>query len=208
MPSRMGSVVNPPFPQEHELGPPSGGPLFFGPGKEALLERETRVGISSCLLGDTVRYDGGHKRNDFLADRLGPRVVFVPFCPEIAIGLGVPRPPVRLLRGGNGIRLVDVQDGRIDHTPALRAFAEAAAERLAAAGVSGVIFKSRSPSCALFDAEIGPAPATFGPGLFASILAARLPDIPMEDEARLEDPGIREDFLRRLFACRPRPRVR
>jgi uncharacterized protein YbbK (DUF523 family) len=167
-----------------------------------------RVGISSCLLGRPVRYDGGHKRDDWIVRTLSRRVAFVPVCPELELGLGVPREPIRLERGG---RLVGVESRR-DHTAAMRRFAEARVAALAALGLSGYILKSKSPSCGKSGVRVRGGGAS--PGAFAAVLLARLPDLPVEDEARLADPRVSARFLRlvlvrhrlrRLFAGRWTP---
>ena len=161
-----------------------------------------RVGISSCLLGERVRYDGGHKRDAFLTEELGRHVEFVPLCPEVEIGLGVPRPTLRLERRGEEVRMV-VTDSGEDLTERMRAWAEAAAERIAAAELDGYVLKRSSPSCGmervkLFDENGSPEPV--GRGLFAAALIERLPLLPVEEEGRLRDAGLREHFLARLFA--------
>ena len=161
-----------------------------------------RVGISSCLLGERVRYDGGHKRDAFLTEELEPQVEFVPLCPEVEIGLGVPRPPLHLERRGGDVRML-VTDSGEDITERMRSWAEAAAERIAAAELDGYVLKASSPSCGmervkLYDEHGSPSRA--GRGLFATALIERLPLLPVEEEGRLRDPRLRELFLTRLFA--------
>jgi uncharacterized protein YbbK (DUF523 family)/uncharacterized protein YbgA (DUF1722 family) len=166
-----------------------------------------RVGISSCLLGEPVRYDGGHKRDAFLTDELARHVEFVPLCPEVEIGLGVPRPTLRLERRGDDVRMVVTESGE-DLTEPMRSWAQGAAERIAAAGLDGYVLKKSSPSCGMervkaYD-ENG-APARGGRGLFAAALMERLPLLPVEEEGRLRDARLREHFVARIFA---RARVR
>jgi uncharacterized protein YbbK (DUF523 family) len=161
-----------------------------------------RVGISSCLLGEPVRYDGGHKRDVFLSEELGRHVEFVPLCPEVEIGLGVPRPTLHLERRGDEVRMV-VTDSGEDLTERMRSWAERAAERIAAAELDGYVLKRGSPSCGvervkLYD-ENG-SPAALGRGLFAAALIERLPLLPVEEEGRLRDARLREHFVARLFA--------
>jgi len=161
-----------------------------------------RVGISSCLLGERVRYDGGHKRDDFLAEELGRQVEFVPLCPEVAIGLGVPRPALHLERRGGEVRML-VTDSGEDLTERMHAWAEAAVDRIAAAELDGYVLKRSSPSCGmaevnLYDEDGSSAPV--GRGLFAAALIERLPLLPVEEEGRLRDARLREHFLMRLFA--------
>jgi uncharacterized protein YbbK (DUF523 family) len=159
-----------------------------------------RIGISACLLGQEVRYDGGHKRNAFLVETLGPQVEWVPVCPEVELGMGTPRPPIRLERRSGAIHLVMPSTGE-DFTAAMRAYSARRVEALAAMGLDGYILKKGSPSCGMEGIEIHDdgAPSMEGRGLFAEALMARLPDLPIEEEGRLGDPLRRESFLRRVF---------
>ncbi len=166
-----------------------------------------RVGISSCLLGEQVRYDGGHKRDAFLTDELARHVEFVPLCPEVEIGLGVPRPALRLERRGDDVRMVVTESGE-DLTERMRSWAQGAAERIAAAGLDGYVLKKSSPSCGMERVKVydeNGAPARGGRGLFAAALMERLPLLPVEEEGRLRDARLREHFVARIFA---RARVR
>jgi uncharacterized protein YbbK (DUF523 family) len=166
-----------------------------------------RVGISSCLLGEPVRYDGGHKRDAFLTDELARHVEFVSLCPEVEIGLGVPRPTLRLERRGDDVRMVVTESGE-DLTERMRSWAQGAAERIAAAGLDGYVLKKSSPSCGMERVKVydeNGAPARGGRGLFAAALMERLPLLPVEEEGRLRDARLREHFVARIFA---RARVR
>jgi uncharacterized protein YbbK (DUF523 family)/uncharacterized protein YbgA (DUF1722 family) len=166
-----------------------------------------RVGISSCLLGEPVRYDGGHKRDAFLTDELARHVEFVPLCPEVEIGLGVPRPTLRLERRRDDVRMVVTESGE-DLTEPMRSWAQGAAERIAAAGLDGYVLKKSSPSCGMERVKVydeNGAPARGGRGLFAAALMERLPLLPVEEEGRLRDARLREHFVARIFA---RARVR
>ena len=163
-----------------------------------------RIGISSCLLGDEVRFDGGHKRDGSLIDALGPYVEWVRVCPEVELGLGVPREPVRLVSAGGRIRMVALQT-RIDHTDAMHAFATRRVGELALADLSGYVVKAKSPSCGLRDVRVVTAgvtdvAGTTGVGLFAAALREGLPDLPVEDDVRLADASVRESFLERAVA--------
>jgi len=162
-----------------------------------------RVGISSCLLGSCVRYDGGHKRNESLLETLGSLVEWVPVCPEVDIGLGTPRPPIRLERDGEeSIRLVMPETGE-DLTDRMTRYATERTETLRAMGISGYVLKSRSPSCGM---EGVPVHETNGEGsaadvgVFAAVLRKRMPHLPVEDEERLIDPDVRNDFIARIYA--------
>jgi uncharacterized protein YbgA (DUF1722 family)/uncharacterized protein YbbK (DUF523 family) len=162
-----------------------------------------RLGISACLLGRKVRYDGQHKRDPFLVDVLGPFVEWVPVCPELELGLGVPREPIRLVGTAAAPRLVAERTGK-DHTAAMRALAEARVKELAGLELAGYVTKKDSPSCGLervrvHRAEGGP-PRRDGVGMFVSVLRAGLPLLPVEEEGRLNDPALRESFIERIFA--------
>jgi uncharacterized protein YbgA (DUF1722 family)/uncharacterized protein YbbK (DUF523 family) len=161
-----------------------------------------RIGISSCLLGERVRFDGNHKRDVFLVEVFGRHVTWVPVCPEVEMGLGVPRETMRLEQHGHEIRLVTPTTGA-DHTDRLRTFAE---ERLAALSqerLCGYILKKDSPSCGMERVRLYPStgvPDRSGRGLFAAALMQRFPHLPVEEEGRLQDPRLRENFVTRVFA--------
>lgn len=161
-----------------------------------------RVGISSCLVGLPVRWDGRDKRAAGLLAALGPHVTWVPVCPEVELGLGVPREPIRLVGPVAAPRLVGVRSGR-GLTLAMRRWTERRLDELSALGLDGWITKADSPSCGLRGVPIHPAgggAARHGPGLFARALRRRWPDLPIEEEGRLEDPGVRARFLARVEA--------
>lgn len=153
-----------------------------------------RIGISQCLLGDNVRYDGGHKRDDFLLEALGPHVEWVPVCPEVEIGMGTPREPMRLAGDPRAPRLVTITSG-IDHTEAMARFSQRRVRELEALNLSGYVFKADSPSCG-----IGGVP--LGVGLFAQAFMAHFPLIPVEDEDHLHDPQAVRSFLERALGYR------
>jgi uncharacterized protein YbgA (DUF1722 family)/uncharacterized protein YbbK (DUF523 family) len=157
-----------------------------------------QLGVSSCLLGEEVRFNGGHKRYRFLTDELGPHVDWVPYCPEVSIGLGTPREPIRLTADG---RLVN-RDGTADHTASM------AGLPLPGAGpapqLDGYVFKAKSPSCGIRAIpryrEDGVAADHSGRGLYAGRVLDAFPLLAVEDEGRLNDPGLREAFVERIFA--------
>ena len=160
------------------------------------------MGVSTCLLGERVRYDGGHKQNDVLTDLLSPLVDWIPVCPEVEVGMGTPRPPLHLLEDGGRVRLVTTSTGE-DHTERMERWLEQRLEQLAAEELSGYVLKKNSPSCGpdgvkVFD--ISGAQTGVGSGLFASGLRRRFPDLPVEDEARLADPDVRRRFIERVIA--------
>ena len=166
-------------------------------------EPPVRIGVSACLLGARVRYDGRHKRDGFLADELGQYVEWVSVCPEVELGMGIPREPVRLVRGPRGGSLMIGDPSGEDWTARMNAFAERRVEELLALELSGYVLKSRSPSCGMAGVSLyadADAPPTLeGVGLFAAALLRRLPDLPVEEEGRLGDARLRESFLARVF---------
>jgi uncharacterized protein YbgA (DUF1722 family)/uncharacterized protein YbbK (DUF523 family) len=162
-----------------------------------------RVGVSACLLGQNVRYDGGHKRDRFLMQTLGRFVDWVPVCPEVELGLGTPREPIRLERRLGEVRLVAPRSG-VDHTEAMRRYARGRVASLEKEDLCGYVLKKDSPSCGLERVRIHDksAPSRSGRGLFAEELVARFPGLPVEEEGRLVDPRLRESFVVRVFAYR------
>jgi uncharacterized protein YbbK (DUF523 family) len=159
-----------------------------------------RIGISQCLLGDAVRYDGGHKRDTLLADTLSEQVEWVPVCPEVEAGLGVPREPMRLEGTAVSPRLVTITTA-VDHTAAMQQFSARRLRELERLELSGYVFKSRSPSCGIGRVPLMNAQGVETPegvGLFARALMAHFPTMPVEDENQLHDPQILKDFLKRV----------
>jgi uncharacterized protein YbgA (DUF1722 family)/uncharacterized protein YbbK (DUF523 family) len=163
-----------------------------------------RVGVSSCLLGSEVRWDGGHKRERFLTDVLAPFVEWVPVCPELELGMGVPREPVHLSRATGEIRMVGTRSGE-DWTGAMTAFAKRRTRELESLDLCGYVLKKDSPSCGMervkVRAEAGPGKRD-GRGLFAEALQERMPALPVEEEGRLNDAQLRENWIERVFAYR------
>lgn len=161
-----------------------------------------RIGISSCLLGQHVRFDGGHKRDPFLVDTFGRFVEWVPVCPEVELGLGTPRESLRLIRKGDLVHMVNGKSGR-DITSEMRRWAKARVEELAGDGLAGYVLKKDSPSCGMERVKVygesGMAEKS-GRGLFAEALMTRFPRLPVEEEGRLSDPRLRENFVERVFA--------
>lgn len=163
-----------------------------------------RLGISECLMGRAVRHDGGHKHDRFLTDTLGQWVEWVPICPEVEIGLGTPRPAMRLVATGTGTALV-VRSTAEDLTQRMQTWADG---WLRGAGdLEGFVLKKDSPSCGMERVRVYPAPdqgtaERSGSGVFAAALAGHLPHLPVEEEGRLNDPMLRERFFDRVFALR------
>jgi uncharacterized protein YbgA (DUF1722 family)/uncharacterized protein YbbK (DUF523 family) len=161
------------------------------------------VGISACLLGEKVRYDGGHKHDHYITDTLGRFFRFVPVCPEVGCGLPVPREAMRLQGDPSAPRLVTNRTG-IDLTEQMTEFCRKAVRELEAEDLCGFIFKKDSPSSGLYRVKVynGGMPAKTGRGLFADAVVRHFPLLPVEEEGRLYDMGIRENFIERVFAFR------
>lgn len=162
-----------------------------------------RIGVSACLLGQAVRYDAGHKREPFVAEVLPRYVELVPVCPEVAIGLGVPREPIRLEGAAEAPRAVGVLTRDLDVTDRLRDYGRQTADRLA--DISGYVLKSKSPSCGLRRVKlVGPDGRLrrTGTGIFAAELGRILPLLPMVEEGDLSEQALRENFLERVYGYR------
>ena len=159
-----------------------------------------RVATSSCLLGEEVRFNGGHKHNGYLTKTLARYFELIPFCPEVAIGLGVPRPPIRLVSNNGQLRAVGVADPTLDVTEDLVEYGRTVVSQLT--DVSGYIFKRASPSCGMERVKIYSSkgmPVDSGAGLYAQAIMQALPLLPTEEEGRLMDPVLRENFIERIF---------
>lgn len=164
-------------------------------------QKAIRLGISSCLLGEEVRFDGGHKHDALLTETFGQFFEWVPVCPEMEIGLGAPRESLRLEGITGGSRLVAPRSGA-DHTDAMQRWAGQRLDELAGLDLHGYVLKKDSPSCGMervrIYGESGVARRN-GTGLFAAALLARFPTLPVEEEGRLHDMPIRENFIERVF---------
>ena len=162
-----------------------------------------RIGVSTCLLGEHVRFDGGHKRDPFLVDTFGRYVEWVAVCPEVEAGLGVPRESMHLRRIEDQVRLVTTKTG-IDHTDTMRNYAARRVAALRAHDLCGYVLKKSSPSCGMERVKIygRSGPVASGRGLFAEALLQAFPHLPVEEEGRLSDPRLRENFVGRVFAYR------
>jgi len=163
-----------------------------------------RLGISTCLLGEPVRYDGGHKRDRFITDTLGQYVEFVPVCPETECGLGVPRESMRLQGDPASPRLVTSRTG-VDHTDRMVAWAERRLKALEQEDLCGFIFKSDSPSSGMERVRVYSdkgMPERKGVGIFARMFMEHFPLLPVEEEGRLHDPKLRENFIESIFTLK------
>lgn len=171
--------------------------------KGDILDKIT-VGISACLLGEKVRYDGGHKHDRYITDTLGQFFDYVPVCPEVEYGLSVPREAMHLAGNVDDPRLVTVRTG-IDHTEGMKKWAGKKLDELSRRGLSGYIFKSKSPSSGMRGVKVymdSSPPVHRGVGIFANAFMKRFPLMPVEDEGRLHDPGLRENFIERVFVLK------
>ena len=161
------------------------------------MQERIRLGVSACLLGEEIRYDGQHKLDRFIRDTLGQYVEFVPVCPEVECGLGIPREPMRLVGDPQAPRLVTVRTG-IDHTERMLAWARKRVKELESENLCGYVFKSTSPSCGMARVKVydrNGVPKNTGVGLFARAFMDHFPLLPVEEEGRLHDPKLRETFV-------------
>jgi len=163
-----------------------------------------KVGVSACLLGEKVRYDGGHKHDHYITDTLGKFFTFVPVCPEVESGMTTPREAMRLEGDPAAPRLM-TRISRMDKTEQMLSFCSSKVVVLEKAGLCGFIFKKDSPSSGLFRVKVygdKGMPQKIGSGLFAAAMSKQLPLLPMEEEGRLFDAGLRENFIERVFSYR------
>lgn len=161
-----------------------------------------RLGISACLLGQKVRYDGGHKQDHFLTDTFGRFVEWVAVCPEVELGMGIPRETVRLVGTPQNPRMVAERSGR-DWSTGMRLYAAVRTRELTELKLSGYVFKKDSPSCGLERVPVYDSnhiPVRRGRGLFARAVIEKNSLLPVEDEGRLNDPALRGNFVERVFA--------
>lgn len=166
------------------------------------MDPRPRLGISSCLLGNAVRYDGGHKRDDYVTQTLAEHFEFVAVCPEVEAGFGLPRPTLHLEGDAKSPRMVFTKTGE-DVTQRMRSWSRDRVEQLAAMNLDGYILKRSSPSCGMERVKVFEGkgrPSNQGRGLFANALMQRLPLLPCEEEGRLQNAKLRENFIERVFA--------
>ena len=166
------------------------------------MTNKIKIGISACLLGHAVRYDGGHKHDPYIAHTLGRYFDFVPVCPETECGMPTPREPISLYGEIDNPTLLTNKTRR-DLTRQMAHWIGPRLEQLSQDDLCGFIFKKKSPSCGLHRVKVFQAkgePVPHGRGLFASAFTARFPRIPAEEEGRLNDPGLCETFIEKVFA--------
>ncbi len=167
-----------------------------------LFAEPIRIGVSTCLLGENVRYDGGHQRDAYILNTLGKYLDFVSVCPEVECGLPVPREAMRLVGDVDNPRLVTQKTG-VDHTSRMKEWAVLKLDKLAGMNLCGFIFKGGSPSSGMERVKVYPKEGGMavkkGVGIFAKAFKERFPLIPTEEDGRLNDPGLRESFVERIF---------
>ncbi len=165
------------------------------------MEGKIRLGVSSCLLGNKVRYDGGHQQDRFLTDTLGQYVEYVAVCPEVECGLTIPREAMRLIGDPADPRLVTSRSGQ-DFTEQMKKWAATRVKELAKIDLDGFVFKSKSPSSGLTRVKVyseAGMPVNKGVGIFARSFVDHFPHLPVEEDGRLHDPVLRENFIQRIF---------
>lgn len=159
------------------------------------------IGISSCVIGEKVRFDGGHKHNKFVEKVLSPYFNYIPICPEVGSGMSVPRPTIRLISNEERIALVDSKDSTLDYTDSMLNFARQTANHLKTAELCGYIVCANSPSCGMERVKVySKNNATKnGVGLYTGVLMEQMPWLPVEEDGRLNDPVLKENFITRVF---------
>jgi len=165
------------------------------------MENRIKIGISACLMGENVRWNGGHARDRYLTDTLGSYVTYVPVCPEVECGLGVPRETLRLVGDPDNPNLITSKTN-IDHTARMIAWAQQRVSELEKENLCGFVFKKNSPSSGLYNVPVKNfkgMPQKKGRGIFARVFTERFPLIPVEEEGRLHDPKLRETFIEQIF---------
>ncbi|OPY79338.1 MAG: hypothetical protein A4E65_01933 [Syntrophorhabdus sp. PtaU1.Bin153] len=163
-----------------------------------------RIGVSTCLLGEKVRYDGGHQHDHYITETLGRYFEYIPVCPEVEYGLPVPREPMHLVGNPGMPRLITIKTG-IDHTDGMVTWADRRLKELRKEGLCGFIFKSKSPSSGMQGVKVYTSagmPTRKGVGIFARAFMQCFPLLPVVDDGRLHDPILRENFVERVFAYR------
>ncbi len=168
------------------------------------MDDKIRLGVSSCLLGNNVRYDGGHQHDRFLTDTLGRYVEYIPVCPEVECGLTVPREAMRLVGNPADPRLV-TRKSNIDYTDQMKKWASVRLDELAREKLDGFVFKRMSPSSGMARVKVYSESGmanTNGIGIFARLFMEHFPHLPVEEDGRLNDPVLRENFIQRIFVHR------
>ncbi len=168
------------------------------------MKEPVKIGVSTCLLGENVRYDGGHQLDRFVRDTLGRFVEYVPVCPEVECGLSIPREAMRLVGDAEDPKLL-TQKTKIDHTERMKSWAKKRLCELEKEDLCGFIFKKNSPSSGLFRVKVyneTGQPAKSGTGIWARAFTEHFPLVPVEEDGRLNDPALRENFIEQIFAMK------
>lgn len=162
---------------------------------------DIKIGISSCVNGENVRFDGGHKSNKFASKVLAPYFTYVPICPEVGSGMSVPRPSIRLITNEERIALVDSKDSSLDYTDSMVEFSQKTVARLKETEMCGYIVCANSPSCGMERVKVYSKNSATknGVGLYTQILMKEMPWLPVEEDGRLNDPVLKENFITRVF---------
>lgn len=163
-----------------------------------------KIGVSACLLGQNVRYNGGHQLNNFIRDVLGQYMEFVPVCPEVECGMPIPRETLRLVGSEDAPRLVTSRTG-VDHTEQMQSWTEEKVKQLEQEELCGFIFKKDSPSSGLYRVKVYSEqgmPRNVGTGMFARAFTRHFPLLPVEEDGRLNDGRLRENFIESVFVCK------
>ncbi|OBT09512.1 hypothetical protein A9264_14675 [Vibrio sp. UCD-FRSSP16_10] len=163
-----------------------------------------QIGISACVLGEEVRFDGGHKSSKFVTKELSPFFQFIPVCPEVGIGMSVPRPAIRLISDDERIALVETKDQTQDYTASMQTYSENKVNELQGQSLCGYIVCAKSPTCGMERVKVyanGWA-STDGVGLYTRELMTKMPWLPVEEDGRLNDPVLKENFISRVFSLR------
>ncbi len=166
-----------------------------------MMEYPIRIGISACVFGQRVRFDGGHKANQFVTKELAPYFEFLPVCPEVGMGLPVPRPAIRLVSDQERIALVETKDSSKDHTSALEGYSENKVAQLKSQSLCGYIVCAKSPTCGMEKVKVytNHDVEKNGVGLFTQVLMREMPWLPVEEDGRLNDALLRENFITRVY---------
>lgn len=162
---------------------------------------EIRIGISACVLGENVRFDSGHKASVFVTQELSSYFSFVPVCPEVGIGLSVPRPTIRLVSNEERVALVETKDASKDYTQSMYEFSERKVDELEPMNLCGYIVCAKSPTCGMERVKVYKHQRADkeGVGLYTETLMRKMPWLPVEEDGRLHDPVLRENFITRVY---------
>ncbi|MEH0689910.1 DUF523 and DUF1722 domain-containing protein [Vibrio cholerae] len=168
------------------------------------MEKQITIGISSCVLGEKVRFDSGHKISKFVTKELAPFFEFMPICPEVGMGMPVPRPTIRLMSNDERIALVETKDSSKDHTDAMIRYSQQKVASLVDEELCGYIVCAKSPTCGMERVKVyrKAGAENIGVGLYTQQLMEQMPWLPVEEDGRLNDPVLKENFITRVYTLR------